>query len=349
MDCVIPSHSVRSFCASIGCSSRIGKDLYVEFDPIDGLALRSLNDAKSAYACFRFEPSFFERCTTPLNTESRKRTLTEASQELRFSCRVAVRALAAVVRPRKNVVSLRVRSKTCSSALYLSFEFHLKNSESAALLRVVHRIQFADAEGVSAVASKEEASEIVASPKVLLRLLEPLKRTGEATLIVRSDAQMVSAASFHHTQAGNNTDATNNNAILQATSASLLKTETAITCDEFEDFDFRDNRQVDESMPESVNNCVILVFPIKEAKAMLQFCSQHQSQYELRVSLSFHWGSKPLVLEATTDSFSAEVVLATLDHKLLDSLYAAERETAAVAVQQSTNRASGEGAMAVKE
>jgi len=347
MDCVIPGHSVRSFCASIGCSSRIGKDLYVEFDPIEGLALRSLNDAKSAYACFRFEPSFFERCTTPLNTsssESRKRTLTEASQELRFSCRVAVRALAAVVRPRKNVVSLRVRSETCSSALYLSFEFHLKSSESAALLRLVHRVQVADADGVSAVASKEGASEIVASPKVLLRLLEPLKRTAEAALIVRSDAKVVSAASFHHTQAGNNP--TNNNAILQATSASLLKTETAITCDEFEEFDFCDNRQVDETMPDTVNSTVILVFPIKEAKAMLQFCSQ-QSQYELRVSLSFHWGSKPLVLEASTDSFSAELVLATLDHKLLDSLYATERET--VAVQATTNRAAGEGAVAVNE
>ena len=75
-----------------------------------------------------------------------------------------------------------------------------------------------------------------------------------------------------------------------------------ICIDEFsQDVDFRDNRQVDESMPaESVNTCVILVFPIKEANAMLQFCLQHQSQCELLVSLSFHWGSKPLVLEATT-------------------------------------------------
>lgn len=334
MDCVIPGHSVRPFCASIGCLSRIGKDLYVAFDPIEGLALRSLNDAKSAYAFFRFQPAFFERCTAPvpvaepgsLNNRKRSRNRTpEPSQEPAFCCRATLRALAAVVRPRKNVVSLRIRSETADSALYLSFEFHLQKNQDA-LLRVVHRVKVADANGVSAVAPKDECSEIVANPKVLLRLLEPLKRTAEVSLLIQSDAQMVSAASFHHTdtvaggggaQQGNATG-TNNNAILQATSASLLKTETAIQCDEFEEVFFREDRAVDESqMPQLVNKEVTLVFPIKEAKAVLQFCSQSHLDQELRVSLSFHWGGRPIILETRADSFSVELVLATVDHKLL--------------------------------
>lgn len=333
MDCVIPGHSVRPFCASIGCLSRIGKDLYLAFDPIDGLALRSLNDAKSAYALFRFEPAFFERCTAPVivnpvTPDSRKRDRNRSSQsqtqggsqEASFSCRATLRALAAVVRPRKNVASLRVRSETSASALYLSFEFHLQKSQDA-ILTVVHRIKVADANGVSAVAPKDDCSEIVASPKVLLRLLEPLKRTAEVSLIVQSDARTVSAASFHHTDTlagGQDGSSTNTNAILQASTASFLKTETAIGCDEFEEYFFREDRDADDdNMPELVNKEANLVFPVKEAKAVLQFCSQSHLDQELRVSLSFHWGGRPIIIESPADSFSVQLVLATVDHKLL--------------------------------
>ena len=376
MDCVIPGHSVRPFCASIGCLSRIGKDLYVEFDPIDGLAFRTLNDAKSAYACFRYEASFFERCTAPpvdsaaaaasSSSSSRKRSAPtdneplllspeEEEEEMRFSCRITLRALAAVVRPRKDVVALRVRSEMSSSSqaaaaaagLYLSFEFQLllrndnnnNGNDDSLLTVVVHRMKVADATGVSAVAPTEGASEIVTLPRVLLRLLEPLKKTTEAALIVRSGSQTLSASSFHHTDTtmmmmstnnhnGGTNNNNNNNAILQATSAALLKSETAVGCDEFEEFDFRQDRNVENSndkekeqdLPENVNREVILVFPIKEAKSFLQFCSQAHLDQELRTTLFFHWGGKPLVMQTSTESFSAHLVLATLDHKLLTSL-----------------------------
>lgn len=324
MDCVVPGHSVRPFCASVGCLSRIGKDLYLEFDAIDGLALRALNDAKSAYACFRFEPTFFERCTAPPLDASRKRHRSgrndsPPSSQDRFSCRIALRALAAVVRPRKSVVALRVRSEISDSALFLSFEFQLQSQDS--LLTVVHRMKAADANGVSPVAPTDDASEIRSLPKVLLRLLDPLKNTAEAALIIRSGAQTVSASSFHHTDTTTQRNTNNNNAVLQATSASLLKTETAIGVDEFEEYDFHQNRIADgDGVPEDVNSEVILVFPIKEGKAILQYCSQAHLDQELSVSLYFHWGGRPLVLNATTESFSAELVLATLDYKMLTPL-----------------------------
>lgn len=312
-------------------------DIYIEFDPVEGLKLRSLNDAKSAYSCFSFEASFFERCTAPPPTSnqqagtrrnSKKRTLTEASQdgEERFSCRVAVRALQPVVRPRKDVVSLRLRSETSSSALFVSFEFQIQKSQDA-LLRVVHRVKVAEADAVSAVATKDESSEIVSSPKALLRLLEPLKRTVEAALIVRGDAETLSAASFHHGSFNSNVNggSTNNNAILQATSASLLKTETSIATTEFDEFFFRDDREKggedDEEaidMPGDVNSGVVLVFPIKECKAMLQFCNQLDQHERRTVSVHFHWGGRPLLFETSTASSSAQLVLATLDYKLLN-------------------------------
>ena len=63
MDCIVPGHSVKSFCAAISCLTRVGKEIYFEFDPIDGLTIRALNDSKSAFCCFQFEPTYFLRCT----------------------------------------------------------------------------------------------------------------------------------------------------------------------------------------------------------------------------------------------------------------------------------------------
>jgi hypothetical protein len=146
-------------------------------------------------------------------------------------------------------------------------------------------------------------SELVVPPMVLLRLFETLQRTVEVALIVRggtnhdnnidiiddelttatnvshrnSHGGSVSASSFHHSDSVNDATSdsatTNNNAILQATTASLLKTETACTSDDFVEFEFISNRRCLDSniahnckvdsanaMPEDVNQEVILVF-----------------------------------------------------------------------------------------
>jgi len=329
----------------------------------------------SAYGCFTFESSFFERCTAPPSSTStsRKRARRrsrgqrrdddesdeeeeeEEDEEQCFSCRVAVRALAPVVKPRKDVVSLRITSEVSSSCLFLSFEFVTRKSNNNdnngdggggggppnycgdTLLTTVHRVRVADADTVTAVASRDGASEIVAPAKVMLRLLEPLKRTVEAVLTVRKDADTVVAQSFHHGAAADknataasssNGGGINNNAIFQANSASLLQTETAVGTSEFSEFFFRDDRgdaaadededgddatmttmndgddederdenrprstnanggdsdggsrrkrdaaaaASDNNMPSDVNSKVLLVFPIRECRAMLQFC-----------------------------------------------------------------------------
>jgi hypothetical protein len=157
----------------------MGKDLYVEFDPLEGLTLRALNDAKSAFASFHFEPSFFERCSAP---PTRKRE-EEEEDDNRYSCRVPLRAMAAIVRPRRHVLSLRLRNEESSQQHYLSFEFQLQKS---GLLTVVHRMGVAeDAQRVAATASREGGSEIITSPAILLKMLEPLhKRSPEVALIV---------------------------------------------------------------------------------------------------------------------------------------------------------------------
>ena len=42
-----------------------------------------------------------------------------------------------------------------------------------------------------------------------------------------------------------------------------------------------------------------------------------QQQEELRVSISFHWGGKPIIFETDGESFTAKLIMATLDYKLL--------------------------------
>lgn len=417
MDVVIPSHSVRLFGAALHSLHKIGsnKDLYWEFDPISGLTIQTLNDAKSAYARMHFAPSFFERCTRPPRLSQRRRGSTRATEkdtedeeenqlEHRFSCRVTGKALAPIIRSRgtskMGVHSLRIvglsaeeqNQATDHGIWSLEFEFTLmptldtdtsapppsKRSRAAiaadsghhtSFLKAVHRVRIADAVGVSVVTNEDGASELVVAPTVLARLLEPLQRTVEAALIVRhnnnnnGEGSSVSATSFHPSEtttaattaaaaaaaAGTNstTTATNpNNAILQATSASLLKSETACGRDEFLEFDFVSDRELvvnrtddddnrrnrngrdanddnddddDMLLPEDVNREVILVFSIKEAKAMLQFCCT-QSE-DLVVHLLFHWGGKPVVLKASHENvYSFELVLATLDYKLLTSM-----------------------------
>ena len=43
------THNLKRFAASVTCLGKIGKDLYLSFDPLDGLTLSSLNEAKSAF------------------------------------------------------------------------------------------------------------------------------------------------------------------------------------------------------------------------------------------------------------------------------------------------------------
>eukprot|EP00977_Amphora_coffeiformis_P012813 scaffold3240_cov187-Amphora_coffeaeformis.AAC.8 len=377
MDCIIPHHSVRMFCASIGACAKIGKDLYLDFDPIEGLTLRALNDAKSAYVCFKYQPSFFERCTAPplelllseqqragrkrhRPTQRQSESLTDndghdeedVHDDSRLTCRLSIKALTAAVRQRKHAQSLRIYAEQVASSLYLSFEYLLSAASPAveddgypntASWRVVHRVPVADfpVAIVSAVANGAGASHMIVSPRVLWRLLEPLGRHAETAVVIPSP-----------TAGGDQILATCFQQIADNSSSSLLpshlQTEMRLSFDDLVEMEFVDDRDLDthnedeDDVPSDVNKSVVLVFSHKEAKALLQWSSSRETeQYSEApaVQMNFHWGGRPLVMEQQTDRWKVELVLATLDHKLLQgSMMSDAATTPAAAVPPSDNR-----------
>ena len=77
--------------------------------------------------------------------------------------------------------------------------------------------------------------------------------------------KVVTATSFHHTDAA---AASTHNILLHASAAAVLKTETSIGCNDFDEYNWTDGREhMDEDdLPDRVNQEVTLVFGIKEAK-----------------------------------------------------------------------------------
>ena len=229
------------------------------------------------------------------------------------------------------------------------------NNSGGGRYSIVHRVGVTDANGISlstSIARQRTRSEIVSHPRLFLRLLDPLRRTAEVALTIDDTLKVVTATSFHPNELGGSGGS---NTILQANAArnAVLKTETSTGAEEFDEYDFRSNRgkkmkkkakqvspneggsdnddddgcdnEGDDAPPLDVNQKVILVFSIKEAKAMLQYCAQtyNSSSYhdddDDGVVLSFHWGGRPIVIETAGDYFTAELVLATLHHGMIAS------------------------------
>ena len=268
MDVIIPSHNLKIFSTAISTLTRIGGHLYIEFDPLDGLSLRTINDAKSAYGEFQFDVGFFERCSCPPGSSAlyqrrrkkdallrrqrrqkkerllrereglgrlgrrrkRRRFLNQQNSSEpplpppmsgragdqddddddddedgmaeKFTCRVPIRTVASILKSRKGVSSLRIKSVGTQLSnsndnnsnneneervnatqdsdmmmtdnnedldqygpqLQLAFEF---NVSSSGVLRIIHKVGITtDVDGVVAVTSKENCNEIMAEPKV---------------------------------------------------------------------------------------------------------------------------------------------------------------------------------------
>ncbi|XP_059202860.1 cell cycle checkpoint control protein RAD9A [Centropristis striata] len=173
MDCVVTGGNVKVLAKAIHSLSRIGDELYVEPQE-DGLALRSVNSSRSAYACFLFAPLFFSRYTIP-NGHT-------------FRCKMAIKSVQAVFR---SLATLEKTVEKCHIELdeqknRLTFTLHCKHG-----LIKTHNLSFQDSESLQAVFDKDSYANVFRSnPRVLVDTVQHFPPSLEEVTVSVSDERM---------------------------------------------------------------------------------------------------------------------------------------------------------------
>ncbi|KAK7922084.1 hypothetical protein WMY93_008986 [Mugilogobius chulae] len=173
MDCVVTGGNVKVLAKAVHSLSRIGDELYVEPQE-DGLALRSVNSSRSAYACFLFSPLFFSRYTT--------------TNGHCFRCKMAIKSVQAVFRSlatlEKNVEKCHMKLDEQKSRL--TFTLHCKHG-----LLKTHNLSFQDSESLQAVFDKDNSANIFrAQPRLLVDTVVHFPSSLEEVTLSVSDDRM---------------------------------------------------------------------------------------------------------------------------------------------------------------
>ncbi|XP_040029633.2 cell cycle checkpoint control protein RAD9A [Gasterosteus aculeatus] len=173
MDCVVTGGNVKVLAKAINSLSRIGDELYVEPQE-EGLALRSVNSSRSAYACFLFTPLFFSRYTIP-----RGHT---------FRCKIAIKSVQAVFR---SLATLEKTVEKCHIELdeqknRLTFTLHCKHG-----LMKTHNLSFQDSESLQAVFDKDSYANVFrCNPRLLVDTVVHFPPSLEEVTVSVSDERM---------------------------------------------------------------------------------------------------------------------------------------------------------------
>ncbi|XP_048826593.1 cell cycle checkpoint control protein RAD9A [Brienomyrus brachyistius] len=151
MDCILIGSNVKVLAKAVQSLSKLGEELYLEPQE-NGLALRTVNSSRSAYACFLFSPLFFQKYTPPKSSTQR--------------CKMVIKSVQAVF---KSLSSLEKTVEKCHIELdieksRLTFTLHCKHG-----LLKTHNLSFQDSESLQAVFDKEScANALTAQPKLLV-------------------------------------------------------------------------------------------------------------------------------------------------------------------------------------
>ncbi|XP_069550658.1 cell cycle checkpoint control protein RAD9A [Brachyistius frenatus] len=173
MQSVVTGGNVKVLAKAVHSLSRIGDELYVEPQE-DGLALRSVNSSRSAYACFLFAPLFFSRYSIPSGHN--------------FRCKMAIKSVQSVFR---SLASLDKTVEKCHIELdeqknHLTFTLHCKHG-----LLKTHNLSFQDSESLQAVFDKESCANILrAQPRLLLDTVVHFPPSLEEVTVSVSDERM---------------------------------------------------------------------------------------------------------------------------------------------------------------
>lgn len=194
---------MKVLAKAIHSLSRIGEELYLE--PVeDGLALRSVNSSRSAFASFQLSPLFFQRYQSPTDQS--------------FRCKMPIKSVQAVF---KSLSSLERSVEKCriqlnSEKSRLTITLHCKHG-----LLKTHNLSFQDCESLQAVFDKESCTNVLqAQPRLMVdTVLHFPPSLEEVNLSVSSDRVWLR----NHVEDG-------------ADSSRAMMTELCLSSEEFDHF-----------------------------------------------------------------------------------------------------------------
>ncbi|KAJ8382390.1 hypothetical protein SKAU_G00031680 [Synaphobranchus kaupii] len=204
MDCMVTGGNVKVLAKAIHSLSRIGEELYLEPQE-DGLALRTVNSSRSAYACFLFSPLFFQRyssCRSPV-----------------FRCKMAVKSVQAVFRSLSSLEKTveRCRIELNSEKSRITFTLHCKHG-----LLKTHNLSFQDCESLQAVFDRESCANVLrAQPRLMV----------DTVLHFPSSLEEVSVSVQRVNECGSG-----NHVEEEAEHSKAMLTELCLSAEEFEQF-----------------------------------------------------------------------------------------------------------------
>ncbi|XP_029517960.1 cell cycle checkpoint control protein RAD9A isoform X2 [Oncorhynchus nerka] len=292
MDCVVTGGNVKVLAKAIHSLSRIGDELYLEPQE-NGLALRSVNSSRSAYACFLFSPLFFSRYTIPLGHA--------------FRCKMAIKCVQAVFR---SLSSLEKTVEKCHIELdgeksRLTFTLHCKHG-----LLKTHNLSFQDSESLQAVFDKESCANMLrAQPRSAHSLslfqcsspviLPPMHHFDfsfflSSRLLVDTVLHFPPSLEEVSVSVSGERVCFRNHVDDEAEQSKAMLTELCLSSDEFDHF--------------AVGAQTSITFCLKELRGLLVFAESTG----LPVSMYFDEPGSPVVLSVTDSVLEVNFVLATL-------------------------------------
>ena len=159
MKCIIPGRFVKLFGRSIHCLSRIGDELFFEALQ-DGLALRTVNSSRSAYASFIFSTLFFHEY------EQGCEEIEGSNPSELLKCKITMKSCLAIF---KSLSTIDKTVEQCKidfqpDKCRLIFILYCKHG-----ITKTHNLTFQECESLKAVYSKELCPNLmIAQSKVLL-------------------------------------------------------------------------------------------------------------------------------------------------------------------------------------
>ncbi|XP_066301662.1 cell cycle checkpoint control protein RAD9A-like isoform X3 [Branchiostoma lanceolatum] len=272
MKCIIPGTNIKVFGKAIHSLSKIGEELYLE--PLEhGLALRTVNAARSAYGCFIFAPEFFYHYDN--SSEATEGGEMEDVEET-FKCKIQMKSVLAVFRSLSTLERSVDRCKiTLDEGPRLVFQLYCKHS-----ITKTYNLTFQECETLQAVFSKDLCpNAITAQAKLLTDVVQNFQLSlEEITLIVSPEKVILK-----------------NYVESEPDPSKVLHTQMSLAAEEFDYFQIGVDTE--------------LTFCLKELRAILAFAEAAG----MPLSLHFETSGKPIVFSLEGDpAFDSNFVMATL-------------------------------------